>query len=94
MVCRSPTRPGAPPVARGPYRWVRHPIYSATLLYAVCVALVTANYVLAALIIAPIVLLVTLRLGREEQMLMGEFGDQYRAYMQHTGRLLPKWRRS
>jgi protein-S-isoprenylcysteine O-methyltransferase Ste14 len=81
-------------VTNGPYHWVRHPIYSATLLYAAALAVVTANYVLAVAIVVPMVLLVALRLGREEQMMIDEFGDAYRTYMQNTGRLLPKCCRS
>jgi protein-S-isoprenylcysteine O-methyltransferase Ste14 len=81
-------------VTEGPYRLVRHPIYTATLVYAAALAIITANYVLAAAIFGPMALLVTQRLGREEQMMIDEFGDEYRTYMQSTGRLLPKWRRS
>jgi protein-S-isoprenylcysteine O-methyltransferase Ste14 len=81
-------------VTSGPYHWVRHPIYFATLLYAVAWAVITANYVLAIVIIAPMALLVALRLRPEEQMMIDKFGDEYRTYMQNTGRLLPKWRRS
>jgi protein-S-isoprenylcysteine O-methyltransferase Ste14 len=32
------------------------------------------------------------RMGREEAMLTEHFGDQYRRYMQRTGRLLPRLR--
>ena len=30
---------------------------------------------------------------QEEQILIKEFGDQYREYMKHTGRFLPPYRR-
>lgn len=81
-------------VTSGPYRWVRHPIYTAMLLYAPALAVVTANYVLAVLFCLPTVLVVALRLGREEQMMVDEFGEEYRTYMKSTGRLLPTWRRT
>jgi len=77
-------------VSDGPYRWVRHPIYTATLVYAAALGVITANYVLAALFFVPMALLVALRLGREEQMMMDQFGDEYRNYMKRTGRLLPR----
>ncbi len=33
------------------------------------------------------------RAGREEKMLLEEFDEDYRVYMHHTGRLLPRlWR--
>jgi protein-S-isoprenylcysteine O-methyltransferase Ste14 len=79
-------------VTSGPYRRVRHPIYTATLIYAAAMGLITANYLLAALFVVPMVVLVMLRVGREEAMMIGAFGAEYRAYMSRTGRLIPKWR--
>jgi len=35
-----------------------------------------------------------LRIPREEQMLIEEFGDEYREYMKRSGRLLPGLNRS
>ncbi len=79
-------------VSRGPYSKVRHPIYGATLIYAAALGTITANYVLAAMIFVPMITLVALRLEREERMMIDQFGDAYRSYMQHTGRLFPRWR--
>ncbi len=79
-------------VTSGPYRRVRHPIYTATLMYAAAMGLITANYLLAALFVVPIAVLVMLRVGREEALMTGAFGDEYRTYMNRTGRLIPKWR--
>jgi protein-S-isoprenylcysteine O-methyltransferase Ste14 len=31
------------------------------------------------------------RIPREEQMMIGQFGDDYRSYMRRTGRILPKF---
>jgi protein-S-isoprenylcysteine O-methyltransferase Ste14 len=81
-------------VTTGPYRYVRHPIYVATLLYAAGLAVITANYLLGAAFLVPMVLVVAKRLTAEEQMMIDTFGDEYRAYMQATGRLLPKRQRS
>jgi len=33
------------------------------------------------------------RTGREEANLLKRFGDEYRTYMQRTGRYLPRWNR-
>jgi protein-S-isoprenylcysteine O-methyltransferase Ste14 len=52
-------------------------------------ALVTANAVfavLAAIVIAGFMA----RVSKEEQMMIVGFGDEYRAYMQRTGRFFPK----
>ena len=76
-------------VTTGPYAWVRHPLYTAMLGWAASLALVTANWVFAALAALSIVGVVA-RVPREEQMMIGEFGEEYRAYMQRTGRFFPR----
>lgn len=83
-------REGHTLVTSGPYRYVRHPIYTATLIYAAAMGVITANYVLAAAFFVPMLTLVVERLPREEAMMLDAFGDQYRRYMQSTGRLLPR----
>ncbi len=79
-------------VSHGPYSRIRHPIYTATLIYAAALGTITANYLLGSMIFIPMVTLVAERLGREEQMMIDQFGDAYRQYMQRTGRLLPRLR--
>lgn len=37
--------------------------------------------------------LIFARIPKEEKMLLEQFGDEYRAYMKQTGRLLPRFRR-
>jgi len=76
-------------VTTGPYARVRHPLYTAMLGIAVAFALVTANWVFAALSILSVVMLLS-RVPREEQMMLDEFGSEYAAYMQRTGRFLPR----
>ncbi len=80
-------------VTNGPYRFVRHPIYTATLVFAAATGVVTANYLLAAMFFLPMFALVVERLPREEQMMLDQFGDEYRRYRQSSGRLVPRFRR-
>ncbi len=77
-------------VTSGPYRWVRHPLYTAgTLLLASC-SLLTASWLIAALTALAVVLISALVMPREERALVAKFGDRYRQYQQQTGRWLPK----
>jgi protein-S-isoprenylcysteine O-methyltransferase Ste14 len=39
-----------------------------------------------------VALMVAVRLPREEAMMVGRFGDAYRAYQRRTGALWPRWR--
>jgi protein-S-isoprenylcysteine O-methyltransferase Ste14 len=57
--------------------------------YGTSLALVTANWVFVVLAVAVIAGLVA-RVPREEQMMIKEFGEEYKVYMQKTGRFLPK----
>jgi len=76
-------------VTTGPYARVRHPLYTAMLGVGTAFALVTANWVFVLLAVAMIAGLVA-RIPREEQMMLEQFGEEYKAYMQRTGRFFPK----
>ncbi len=76
-------------VTHGPYRWVRHPLYSVATVIFFSLSIVAANWfilVMAALLIFVIALVV---IPREEAQLVLKFGESYRAYQQRTGRLIP-----
>ena len=76
-------------VTQGVYRRVRHPMYTALLLYSVGQALVLPNYVAGLSSVVAMALLVALRIGPEERMMLEEFGKDYREYMALTKRLVP-----
>ncbi|MFB0537332.1 MAG: isoprenylcysteine carboxylmethyltransferase family protein [Anaerolineae bacterium] len=76
-------------VATGPYARIRHPLYTAMIGYGTSLALVTANWVVVVLAVAVIAGLFA-RVPKEEQMMIEEFGEEYKAYMQRTGRFFPK----
>jgi protein-S-isoprenylcysteine O-methyltransferase Ste14 len=77
-------------VTTGPYARIRHPIYLALIGFLTGIALVTANWFFIALLVVSIVVL-ALRIPKEEQMMIEDFGEEYKVYMQRTGRLFPKW---
>lgn len=77
-------------VTGGPYRFVRHPIYTAFLLILGSLLFVSANWFIGLTWIGMTVLEVASRIGFEERLLLEYFGDQYRDYMKRTGRLLPR----
>lgn len=79
-------------VTSGPYRWVRHPLYSSMLLTVPGCALASANLVV--LIGGSVTLAALLwRTRWEEAALLDHFGDPYREYMDRTGRIVPRVRR-
>jgi protein-S-isoprenylcysteine O-methyltransferase Ste14 len=77
-------------VTEGPYRHVRHPIYAAFLLILGSPLLLSANWFVGGTWLAMTALDVALRMRDEEAMMLARFGEPYRAYMERTGRLLPR----
>jgi protein-S-isoprenylcysteine O-methyltransferase Ste14 len=76
-------------VRTGPYRWVRHPLYSFGVLFVSGWALLTANLWVAATSVIAAALIVR-RTAIEERFLVERFGDAYRAYAAATGRFFPR----
>ena len=76
-------------VTDGPYRWVRHPLYTVGTLLLTALSLLTANWFIALITVLAIVMIVAVVIPREEANLIETFGDAYRAYKKRTGMLLP-----
>jgi protein-S-isoprenylcysteine O-methyltransferase Ste14 len=76
-------------VQEGPYRWIRHPIYAAALLWIVGWPLIIASFLGAATATAFVVPAVRVRMIAEENQLLQIFGDDYANYQRTTWRLFP-----
>jgi protein-S-isoprenylcysteine O-methyltransferase Ste14 len=77
-------------ITNGPYRFIRHPIYTAFLLILGSTLFISANWLIGLAWIGMTAVEVVSRIGFEEHLMLEYFGDQYRLYMKKTGRLLPK----
>jgi protein-S-isoprenylcysteine O-methyltransferase Ste14 len=76
-------------VTEGVYRRVRHPMYSALLLYSLGQALALPNWVAGPSYLVAMGALFAFRVGPEERMMLAAFGPEYAAYMARTKRLVP-----
>jgi protein-S-isoprenylcysteine O-methyltransferase Ste14 len=76
-------------VKTGVYRLVRHPMYSSFFLLGVAQMLLLPNWLAGASGIVGAGLLFVFRVFREERMMLESFGDEYRAYMAQTKRIVP-----
>jgi protein-S-isoprenylcysteine O-methyltransferase Ste14 len=76
-------------VTRGVYARIRHPMYAAFWLWALAQAALIPNAVAGLAGLAGFGLLYAVRVGREERMMLDAFGEDYRAYMARTARILP-----
>jgi protein-S-isoprenylcysteine O-methyltransferase Ste14 len=74
-------------VTTGPYRFIRHPIYSGIILGAVGTALATTLFGLIA--VAVIAGFFVFSASREERFLAAEFPDAYPPYKARTKMLVP-----
>ena len=78
-------------VRSGPFRLVRHPIYSAVAALWLGAALGTLSWLL--LVTWPFLAVgVTKQARAEEAMLRAKFGAEYQAYAAGRGGLVPDWR--
>jgi protein-S-isoprenylcysteine O-methyltransferase Ste14 len=76
-------------VTSGPYRWVRHPLYTVGSSMFISFGMMADNWFIAALGVLAFIAM-AIRTPKEEANLIEKFGDEYREYMKHTGRYLPK----
>ncbi|MBD3209699.1 isoprenylcysteine carboxylmethyltransferase family protein [Candidatus Woesearchaeota archaeon] len=81
-------------VMRGPYKYVRHPLYASYLWWTIGQGLLLNNWLilLTGMISEAIVYLS--RRKDEEALLIKQFGKEYKEYMQKTRRIFPKLLRS
>jgi protein-S-isoprenylcysteine O-methyltransferase Ste14 len=76
-------------VRGGPYRFVRHPIYSGLGLHFVGACLATGNLLLIAGTLLVTFPALYLRAKTEERLLRDRFGAKYDAYAREVGMLVP-----
>jgi len=76
-------------VTTGIYAMVRHPMYSGFWLMALAQALLLPNWIAGPAGLVGFGTLFFGRVGREEDMMIAAFGDEYRAYMARTARVVP-----
>jgi len=76
-------------VTSGVYRHVRHPMYAAFWLWALAQSLLLPNWVAGPAGLTGFGMLFFFRVGREEELMLETFRDEYRLYMARTSRILP-----
>jgi protein-S-isoprenylcysteine O-methyltransferase Ste14 len=77
-------------IQTGPYRYVRHPIYTGLLLATIGTAIVQGE--LSGWVGVFMVLLLHFRKARKEELLLAtQFGPSYEEYRRRTGFLIPRF---
>lgn len=77
-------------IRRGPYRFIRHPIYTG-MLAALLATVITQRLVTGLLGFTVVTFALYRKALREESFLSQEFGKAFVEHRQHTGMFLPRW---
>ena len=78
-------------ITSGPYRWIRHPIYTGYIMTYLAGGLMASNLVLTFVPVIFFSLMIINRIPREEAVMRDFFGQEYIDLEKRTGRLLPKF---
>ncbi len=78
-------------VTNGVYCYIRHPMYTAHLLWAIAQGLLLANWLAGWAFLVAFVPLYLIRAPKEERMMLEQFEEQYRQYINRTGRIIPRF---
>ena len=87
-------RPDHKLITTGVYKNIRHPMYSAHMIWALAQAMILPNWIAGFSFLIVLTPHIFIRMGVEEKMLIEQFSDEYQAYMNRSGRLLPRLRHS
>jgi protein-S-isoprenylcysteine O-methyltransferase Ste14 len=72
----------------GPYRFTRHPLYLGSSIIGVGIAIASASWLVAALVLGYVATTITAAIRAEEAHLREKFGSEYDAYAARTAPLM------
>lgn len=77
-------------VTSGIFKYIRHPMYAAHLLWAVAQPMLLHNWIAGFSFLVVALPQYLLRVEAEEEMMLDSFGEEYADYMEDTGRIFPR----
>ena len=77
-------------VTDGIFQYLRHPMYTAHLLWGLAQMLMLHNWIAGFAYLVVIIPRTLVRIRNEERIMLEKFGDEYRLYMEKSGGLFPK----
>ena len=77
-------------ITGGIYGYIRHPMYASQWLWVIAQPLLLQNWIAGFLNLLVFIPFYFLRVRAEEQMMLEQFGDQYRSYVYRVGAVFPK----
>lgn len=77
-------------ITEGPYKYVRHPMYTCMWLGVAGFWLISSNWVVGIVAFVTWSILYFIRLPDEEKMMIEEFGQEYENYIKMTKKVIPR----
>jgi protein-S-isoprenylcysteine O-methyltransferase Ste14 len=77
-------------ITDGIYAYLRHPLYSAHLLWGIAQVMMLHNWIAGYAYLAVVIPRTLIRIQKEEQVMLDKFGDEYRSYLEKTGGIFPQ----
>lgn len=78
-------------VKKGPYRRIRHPLYSTGIMLFTALGLIAANWFILTFTGLALMGVRLIIIPREEKELQARFGDAYTQYIRESGALIPRF---
>ena len=77
-------------VQHGPYRWIRHPLYTVGTLLLLALGLMLTSWLVLLFALVALVVFRFVVVPIEEGQLESKFGEAYRRYKSRTGAMMPR----
>ena len=77
-------------IKAGIYKYIRHPMYLSIWIFSIFQGFVLSNIFIGSFAILAWANLYFIRIPYEEKMMIDEFGNEYKEYIESTGRIFPK----
>ncbi len=78
-------------VTEGAYKHIRHPFYTAFLLALLAAIVLCVSFWTLAVGLGGFLMLNHTAAREEQRLQASRFGEQYQAYLRHSGRFIPHW---
>lgn len=75
-------------IVKGPYKWIRNPMYLALILFYSPIVLIN-NSLINIILFIILIMVLTLKILMEEKLLRQKFGEDYLNYKSKTKRVIP-----
>lgn len=75
-------------ITQGPYKYVRHPMYTQIWIWVICQWLVLSNWIVGVVGILTWSILFFIRIAEEEKMMTEHFGQEYSGYSKKIKKII------